>query len=108
MTFKRPLGARRHPKTTTVTTLIEYQPIPVLGLQRNAHTKHQEFLFSLVFILHVCVYFGTLKTQTGMASATDGALLVQFGSDSVSNQSLTLASDSVSNTTKVPIIGIVQ
>ena len=35
MTFKRPLGARWHPKTTTVTALFVYRTIPVLGLRRS-------------------------------------------------------------------------
>jgi hypothetical protein len=32
MTFKRPLGARRHPQTTTTKPLIHYASISVLGL----------------------------------------------------------------------------
>ena len=35
MTFKRPLGARRHPQTTTVRPLIHYVTIPVLGLKQR-------------------------------------------------------------------------
>ena len=43
LTFKRPVGAMRHPQITTTTCLIHYVSIPLLGLKAQGTIAPQPF-----------------------------------------------------------------